>query len=186
MWAGKGESMYRGKNRTACTSQKQIAEAMLELLDDCSFQSISVSSICRRADISRQTFYSLFESKENVILYELSESCSFQPDAGCGSALTLQQLAHNYSSYLTEHKVFLTKLVNNGIIHYMYDQQYRSLIECDCFMADSSREDRFFTADFLASGMTSIARSYILSGADEDEAYLENMICSLFSGKMIR
>ena len=68
----------------------------------------------------------------------------------------------------------------------MYDQQYRSLISCDCFMAASSQEDRCFTADFMASGMTSIARSYIMSGGLEDEAYLEKMICSLFSGKMIR
>ena len=178
--------MYRGTNRTACSSQKQIADALLELLNDSSFQSISVASICRRADISRQTFYSLFESKENVILYELSKSCTFEPASGCGQEITLRQLARNYSHYLTTHRDFLATLVNNGIIHYMYDQQYRSLISCDCFMAASSQEDRCFTADFMASGMTSIARSYIMSGGLEDEAYLEKMICSLFSGKMIR
>jgi len=178
--------MYKGTNRTACTSQKLIAEALLELLNDSSFQSISVASICRRADVSRQTFYSLFESKENVILYELSKSCAFDL-AGDGSEdLTLSQLARSYSRYLTSHKAFLATLVNNGIIHYMYDQQYQSLIRCACFMSGSSMEDRCFTADFMASGMTSIARSYIMSGAREDEEYLEKMICSLFSGRMLR
>lgn len=178
--------MYRGTNRTACASQKQIAEALLELLNDCSFQSVSVSSICRRADVSRQTFYSLFESKENVIIYELSTSCSFVPDRGCSDTLTLRQLARNYSHYLSAHKQLLKILVNNGIIHYMYDQQYRSLLSCGTFMNDCSEEDRRFTADFIASGMTSIARSYILSGAVENEEQLENLICRLFSGKMIR
>lgn len=177
--------MYQGKNRTACASQKQIAEALLELLNEASFQSVSVSSICRKAAVSRQTFYSLFESKENVIIYELSISSPFEPDYGCGGSLTLRQLARNYSRYLYSHKKLLTLLVNNGIIHYMYDQQYRCLLSCRSFMADSDEENRRFSADFIASGMTSIARSYILSGAREDEEFLEEMICRLFSGKMI-
>ena len=67
----------------------------------------------------------------------------------------------------------------------MYDQQYRRLISCRSFMADCDEENRRFSADFIASGMTSIARSYILSGAREDEEFLEEMICRLFSGKMI-
>lgn len=178
--------MYKGKNRTACASQKQIAEAMLELMNHSSYQSISVSSICRQADISRQTFYSLFESKENVILYELNSSCSFElPHSSCDS-LTLRDLARNYSRYLTSHKALLSVLVNNDIIHFMYDQQYRSLIDCSYFLAGRSEEDRRFIADFMASGMTSIARSYIRGGAYEDEEYLEKMICSLFSGALIR
>lgn len=176
--------MYRGTNRTACASQKQIAEALLELLNDCSFQSVSVSSICRRADVSRQTFYSLFESKENVIIYELS-SCTFVPDRGCSDTLTLRQLARNYSRYLSTHKQLLGILVHNGIIHYMYDQQYRSLLSCGTFMSNAAEEERRFTADFIASGMTSIARSYILSGAMENEEQLESIICRLFSGKML-
>lgn len=177
--------MYQGKNRTACASQKQIAEALLELLNEASFQSVSVSSICRRASVSRQTFYSLFESKENVIIYELSISSPFEPDTGCAGSLTLRALARNYSHYLSTHKQLLSLLVHNGIIHYMYDQQYRCLLSCGSFMKDSDEESRRFSADFIASGMTSIARSYILSGARENEEYLEEMICRLFSGKMI-
>jgi AcrR family transcriptional regulator len=177
--------MYRGNNRTACTSQKLIARALLELLDDCSYQSVSISSICRRASVSRQTFYSLFESKENVILYELSTACSFEPSYGCMDTLTLRTLAHNYSHYLTTHRQLLSTLVQNGIIHYMYDEQYRSLIECSTFMKESTEEERRYTADFIASGMTSIARSYILSGAHADEAHLEDLIVRLFTGKMI-
>ena len=178
--------MYRGKNRTACASQKQIAEAMLELLENSSYQSISVSSICRRADVSRQTFYSLFESKENVILYELDQSCAFSLTSGPDNRLTIDDLAKNYSRYLIRHKALLSVLVNNDIIHFMYDQQYRSLIGCPSFLAGSSEEYRSFIADFMASGMTSVARSYIRSGASEDEEYLENLICSLFSGVLTR
>jgi len=178
--------MYKGKNRTACASQRQIAEALLELLQEGSFQSVSIASICRRASVSRQTFYSLFESKENVILYELSISSPFEPDFESDDTLTLRQLARSYSRYLRSNRQLLNILVNNGIIHYMYDQQYSCLIRCPAFMRDYPEQDRRFSADFIASGMTSIARSYILSGAEEDEEYLENLICSLFSGKMIR
>ena len=63
--------MYSGKNRTALLSQQLIGDAMMRLLNRLAFDQISISDLCREAEISRQTFYSLFDSKENVVIYEL-------------------------------------------------------------------------------------------------------------------
>jgi AcrR family transcriptional regulator len=54
--------MYEGCNKTALTSQSAIAEALLNLMKEKPYSKISVSEICKRAGVSRQTFYTLFES----------------------------------------------------------------------------------------------------------------------------
>ena len=63
--------MYCGTNKTAMQSQKQIADAMMSLLDEKPFSQITVSELCKAACISRQTFYTLFTSRENVMVFTL-------------------------------------------------------------------------------------------------------------------
>ena len=60
--------MYQGKNPTALQSQNLITEALLALMEEEPFQkNHDKSPVCAHAGVSRQTFYSLFENKEEVI-----------------------------------------------------------------------------------------------------------------------
>ncbi len=77
--------MYCGSNKTALCSQRQIAKAMMSLLEEKSFDQISVCELCRLAGISRQTFYSLFSSQENVIVFLLKEKYCFETGDCCES-----------------------------------------------------------------------------------------------------
>ena len=61
-------NMYRGNNKTAITSQEMIAEACYGLLEKKSLADIRISELCQLAKVSRQTFYSLFQSKEMGII----------------------------------------------------------------------------------------------------------------------
>lgn len=66
--------MYTGKHKTAVKSQKMIAESFFDLLQDKSYYDISIKEICAKAGISRQTFYSLYGTKEDVIRFYLAET----------------------------------------------------------------------------------------------------------------
>ena len=72
--------MYCGTNPTALLNQRQLAEALFRLMEQKPFSAISVSELCRAASISRQTFYSLFDSKESVVTYTLTERCCYAPE----------------------------------------------------------------------------------------------------------
>lgn len=71
--------MYNGNNKTALESQRQIAAAFTVLLREKPYSQISVSAICKEAGVSRQTFYTLFSSKENIVLYVLRKRHTFHP-----------------------------------------------------------------------------------------------------------
>lgn len=68
--------MYKGKHKTAVKSQKIIAEAFFDILMERSYYDVSIKEICAHAGISRQTFYSLFGTKEDVIRFYLAETFS--------------------------------------------------------------------------------------------------------------
>lgn len=59
--------MNNTKNPTAQQSQKWILEALLGLMKDTPYDKLSVSEICRRAEVDRRTFYRNFNSKNEVL-----------------------------------------------------------------------------------------------------------------------
>ncbi|MBR5047578.1 MAG: TetR/AcrR family transcriptional regulator [Eubacterium sp.] len=178
--------MYTGNNKTALCSQRNIADAFIQLLRENNYGSISVSKICKAAQVSRQTFYSLFESKENIIIYELSKKHGFQPGETCdNAALNLEELSSEYSDYIFDKKEFLSLLVDNDIMYLMHECLFDSFLGCSCFEPDRSREYREFLAEFFAGGLCGIAKIFILQGCSLSSERLHDMIYDLFSGNYL-
>ena len=63
--------MYVGNNATAIRSQKWIVDSLLSLMEQKSYAEITVRDICKSADLSRQTFYNVFDSKDEVLCFRL-------------------------------------------------------------------------------------------------------------------
>ena len=114
--------MYCGSNKTALASQRQLAEAMMRLIRQKPYAQISVSELCKAAGISRQTFYTLFTSRENVVVFSLQSHycCSAQSlhpkaDAPEGAREALRRLCRGYSEYLLRNQGLIRLLVENRI-----------------------------------------------------------------------
>ncbi len=56
-------------NKVAMRTQKAISDAFLELIRERAYEDISVTDLCRRADVVRKTFYNNFRSKDDVVHY---------------------------------------------------------------------------------------------------------------------
>lgn len=176
--------MYTGDNKTAQLSQQLIGEAMLRLLRTTAFSDISVSLLCREAQVSRQTFYTLFGSKESVLTYLLQNSCCFEPEekkTACRSA-DFRMFCQGDSRYIIEKRDLLELLVKNEMMHCLYDVQYESFMGCGHFMQGITGDDRIYIVDFIASGMNSIAKNYVITGCRADEDFLEQLMYRLFGG----
>lgn len=61
--------MYQGANVTAIQSQQWLASSMTELMEEFPFRSITIGRLCDHAGLSRQTFYNVFDSKEDVLRF---------------------------------------------------------------------------------------------------------------------
>ncbi|MDO4651143.1 MAG: TetR/AcrR family transcriptional regulator, partial [Eubacteriales bacterium] len=89
---------------------------------------------------------------------------------------------HTYSSYIEKQYDFLKLLVENGIIDCLHESIYDSFVTCEHFLQDKENPSRIYAADFVAQGITSIAKNYVLYGPVHNPEYLGDMIYSLLSG----
>ncbi|HIZ65342.1 MAG TPA: TetR/AcrR family transcriptional regulator [Candidatus Blautia pullicola] len=66
--------MYEGKNPIAIQSKQWLAQALTELMYTKKYTTITILDICKKADLSRQTFYNLFQSKEDILRFYLEQA----------------------------------------------------------------------------------------------------------------
>lgn len=176
--------MYEGDNKTAQQSQQRIAEALLELLREQPFSGLSVSVLCKKAKVSRQTFYTLFGTREQALAFALQSGCRYEPEPErnvCRSAC-FRDFCRGYSRYIVENREILALLARNDLMYTLYETQYQGLLDCPHFMGDMAPEDRQYLVDFIASGMTSIAQTFVRTGCRADTDTLERVMYRLFGG----
>lgn len=61
--------MYKGTNPTALKSRNWLIDALLALMEEKPYDKITIKDICTRADLSRQTFYNFFETKDDILRF---------------------------------------------------------------------------------------------------------------------
>lgn len=171
--------MYCGCNEKALSSQRAIACALMDLLEAGSYNDVSISALCRRAGVSRPTFYSLYGSKDDVIIYLLRESFCCQLESSGGTEL--ENMCRGYSRYFFAQRRFLTLLAENGIGHLLYRSIVASLLDCGCFLAGVEEKQRRYAANFTAGALTGVVQDYVTQEPCTP-GELERMLEKLFSG----
>ncbi len=179
--------MYRGCNKTALSSQNTIAEGFYRLLREKEYSKISVSEICKNSGVSRQTFYSLFSSKENIVAFLLYKEYAFNPseDCGCSKIPTLAELSRGFAAFIIEKADFIELLEKNNIIFLMQEALFHGFECCMEGLDDTDKcpVPRDLAIDFIASGLTTIAKHYVKNRSDYPGSRLEQVIFRLFSGE---
>lgn len=173
--------MYCGCNEIAQSSQAKIAEALISLLEQKTFSSINVSELCRVAGVSRPTFYSLFDSMEDVVRYVLQASYCYTPEAEHAEDYGLDCLCRGYSRYIATNRDFLSLLMRNGLFHVLYQSIEESLSGCSCFLPETAPDMRNYAAHFTAGGLV----GFIQNCTDTDSCSEDSMsavLRQLFSG----
>lgn len=181
--------MYCGSNKTALQSQRQIAGALMALIREKPYAQITISELCKTAGISRQTFYSLFTSRENVVVFTLqANACDapeiIAPEQACDCGDMLRWLCRGYSEYMLHNRELIKLLVDNRIDYLLYDSFFEAMDSCDCFLKGVEPCLRRYAASYYAGGIACVARRYALEGCTSNAGALEEMLMTLLSGAL--
>lgn len=181
--------MYCGNNKTALMSQEQISQAMMRLIRQKPYAQISVSELCKAAGISRQTFYSLFTSRENVMIFTLQAQCGCQeaeekrrPVSSPGESL--REICRGTSEYLYRNRDLIRILTDNHIDYLLYDTFHELLSQADCLWGRMDECTRSYASSFYAGGVSCVARQYAREGCAASPQQLEELLIRLFSGSL--
>ena len=180
--------MYQGANKTAITSQNMFADALLTLLKTNSYESISISQLCTVAKVSRQTFYILFQSKDNVICYIISRNFSFlgKTISKEHKTVNLDQLCDYFIGYVNKNTDFLKLLYKNNLLSLLFSNFYNCILKYfDIFVISPSIEKKYF-AGFLAGSLTSIIKIYLETDSSKTSSSLYETTYTLLSGSVFK
>lgn len=179
--------MYQGNNPIAIKSQHMMLDALNELMREKEFKDVSISEICDRSGISRQTFYKLFGSKENLLLFKLENApYADQHSEKDSGNLTLKDTCERFSLYVTTNYSQLQMLLKNELMEVLYTQIYTSMFSCRYSFVGVTEEEREYAAQFMAAGMCRLTQKYISEHEKPSQAELTELSYKIMSGSFYR
>lgn len=94
----------------------------------------------------------------------------------------LKDFCYCYSIYLNNNFDFIKLIIDNNLSETLYEGFYTAFISCKKILPEQYESIREHVAIFVASGLTSIAKTCVMNGFCESSDSIENLTYSLFSG----
>jgi AcrR family transcriptional regulator len=146
--------MYTGKNPTALRSQALIADAAAGLLKTKGYDRLSVKEICAAADLSRQTFYEFFDSKEAAVRFSIRQKLVAIPESI--SPPDRRSIESYFYTHIAGNKAFLKLLAKNHLGGLLGEEISGSLSELARQLNPGADEgSRKIANAYLTSALTS-------------------------------
>jgi len=180
---------------------KKMDEALISLLGEKSFEYITVSEICKKANVNRSTFYLHYENTMDLLnetarsLFD-SFTAYFDDDRKC----IAQKLAESsldelnfindeylypYLSYIKENRlVFSTVLLHadsfgfNDIFQRLYENIFNPILERFSYPPS----DRKYAMMFYLNGITAVVTEWLQDGCEKTIGDISRIICECIFG----
>lgn len=169
--------------RIARRSQAWIIASLLHLLQTKPFAAITITDIIRQADLTRQTFYRHFKSKEDVMqvhiqhLYQqLFAEVEQAPDKSLLQVLTI------YFRYWQQHRSLLDLLANSRFHYNPVDCTYpyiEKILACSDFTLPDNPLDRLPLQSFIAGGLATMKNNWLLTHDPTPPEHLAELLTKL-------
>ena len=170
--------MYYGTNPTALQSQKMLINALLELMEKKEFSKISIKELCSTALVSRQTFYTLFDGKEEVIGLHLDTLFSAYI-----KELSVNELCSITISCLVKEKKLIQLMVESNLDYIVKNKVENYLLSLNNLLSPTEKEHQEYAIAFLAGALMSVIFLAVKNNELENAAMLSQLIEDLITGK---
>lgn len=171
--------MYTGGHKLALHSQNAFADALVRLLQKKDYDRITICELCEESGVSRQTFYGLFRTKENVLRYTIVHNSFTDGQLPDPKGMTLgDYLMLVMQQYVDAHFEFLKLMKQNELLHVVHECAVEWFI--NSLLLDSIPEHRRkYVAVFIASAFTGVISTYIEENKHPDQHELAELIRDL-------
>lgn len=151
--------MYEGNNPTALQSRSWLIDALIALMQKMPYDKISVITICKKADLSRQTFYNLFQSKDDLLHFYLRQQCEakFQEMIQYRT-LSVEDMVTAFADVLQSNSSLLRLMIENHLEQIISEEIAGCVILFGQHFAFQGRHDDTFPygAAFLSGALAQI------------------------------
>ncbi|MBR3949880.1 MAG: TetR family transcriptional regulator [Oscillospiraceae bacterium] len=165
--------MYHIKpDKRSLASAAQIARGLQECLKTTPLKAVTVSDIHRATGISRATFYRLFDTPEDVLIYQLDQMTGgIEENYRTSGNLTSAQLMEQTITLGLQNYEFLKALVENGrhdLLFQYTEKNFRNLDKIkSIFPEDMDRREREYIIAHLSMNLVASQITWAKNGQQE-------------------
>lgn len=178
--------MYTGENQTAIRSMQWLEAALLKLLETEKYAKITVKDICREADLSRQTFYQMFDSKDELMEYHFSNLfAGFQEGCGRLDNIGCNELACQFFRFFYDERVFVKLLIENNMTYLLEKEFERYLPQIALFRRINETETHpDYSLAYVAGALTQTLIHWFERGFEPEIAEVSKLTEDIISGRV--
>lgn len=176
--------MYKGTNPSAKRSQEWIAQTLVSLMQEKPFDQITIKEIMENSKLARQTFYQVFDSKEDVLEYYM-DSLFVEYLKSCQAEVVgnLCDAAKLFFKFFGQNESFIDSLAQNYLIcilqkkcsEYLQDERFMNFTHAGI---QNPREKAFASA-FVTAGLTGLLIDWFESGKTISTEELAGLVCRI-------
>jgi len=145
-----------------------ITEALLFLLTRKEYKDISITEICKKAGVTRMSFYRNFESKEDILLKRVRHvTDSFLKESAISyKSDTINSYFIKLFTHMEQQKELCTALNKAGLIHMIKDEFDR------IFLNTYKQEYGEYKSIFLAGGIYNVFLFWLINDCRDNPKVL--------------
>ncbi len=177
--------MYKGTNPSALRSRNEITKALIRLMEDKPFDQLSIKEIMEASGYSRQTFYQIFDSKEEVLEYYLETIFKdFSSAAESWEIRNLCDAAKMFFTFFESYKKPLSRIVRGGQ-SCVLQRKCREFLQRNRYVHFAlkgvrSEPEQEYSAIFVVSGMTAMLDRWLQEEEPSlDPKEMADLICRI-------
>lgn len=173
--------MNTKNNKRKRESMQKIEQVLIEFLQSKELSQVTVSDICKKANLNRSTFYANY-----VDIYELADTIREKLEANM-SELYKDEILQGFNSnnflilfrHIQQNQLFYKTYLKLG-----YDEKYK-ILKYDRELAKEEFGNRFieYHMEFFKSGITSIIKMWLKNGCKETPEEMAEIIKSEYRGR---
>ena len=156
---------------------KQMGDALIELLKEKPISKISIEELTKKADVGRATFFRHFDSKEELLSYRLVEIYKeYMGDSYDASYADIEHSIKFFNYYKDTIDLHMLLLDNN--LESIIFEGFRSVL---IPLEEQSETDDLYTTFFTAYGLFGVILKWIKGGCKESSEEMAKLCRGLLS-----
>ena len=173
-------------NSVAQRSQRAIADAFLSLIQERAFEDISVTEICKRADVVRKTFYNRFPSKDAVVRFLIDDFTGSLESMVDLTQMSIREMLMIAFRSVLENRRMLLLFYDRGLFRFAH-KSISAYIESSDLLASLSQREADekvypYIAAQISAGLISVIETWIERGMEEPIEFLADLTEKLMIG----
>lgn len=164
--------MYTGSNPSALRSRKEIVQAFLSLLERRPLEEITIKQIMDMTGLSRQTFYQIFDDKEEILEYYLDTLFEeFITHTQRQEVKNLCDAAKLFFAFFQEYKQIFGLIIQNGKSCVM-QRKCREYLQKNQYIhyhlqGVRTQQEMEYATTFIISGMVAMLEQWVRTADSE-------------------